>query len=261
MKRPVRIANFSGYIHDRPSALAEVLAGDPVDVVIGDYLAEATMATMAAAAQRDPSSGYAHTFLAALIPQLRTVSERGVKVVTNAGGLRPKALATAIRDAAAGAGVGLNVAYVEGDDVLSRLDELQVDQHPLPHLDTGRPLSTWGHEPVSANAYLGGWGIALALTEGADIVVCGRVTDASLTVGPAAWWHGWTKTDWCALAGAAAAGHVIECGPQATGGNFSGFATVQNMTKPGFPIAEIKQTGPRSSQSISVTTAPSPWTR
>ncbi|WP_328616707.1 DUF1446 domain-containing protein [Amycolatopsis sp. NBC_00355] len=240
--RAIRIGTFSGYLGDRFTALAEALEGDPVDVLAGDYLAEITLAMLAERHRRDPSRGYVEYFLDQLRPHLATLAERGVKVVTNAGGFHPAGLAGAVRAAAAEAGVTLSVAHVEGDNLLAVLDELAAT-HPLTHLDTGRPLSTWGTTPIAANAYLGGHGIAAALAGGADVVVCGRVTDASLAAGPAAWWHGWDAGDWDRLAGAVVAGHVIECGPQAVGGNFSGFTGVPGMAKPGFPIAEIAADG------------------
>jgi hypothetical protein len=242
-ERAVRIANFSGYLGDRPEALSEVLAGDAVDVLIGDYLAEITLAALAGRYRSDRSLGYAESFLAQIRPHLATIAERGLRVVTNAGGFHPAALAAALRDAAAEAGVDLTVAHVEGDNVLDQLGALAADGHDLAHLDTGQPLRSWGVEPVAANAYLGGWGIAAALQAGAAVVVCGRVTDASLTLGPAAWWHGWSPDDLDAAAGAVTAGHVIECGPHATGGNFSGFQAVPGMVHPGFPIAEVAADG------------------
>ncbi len=242
-ERPVRIANFSGYLGDRPEALTEVLAGDAVDVLIGDYLAEITLAALAGRHRTNRALGYAESFLAQVRPHLATIAERGLRVVTNAGGFHPAALATALREAAAEVGVDLVVAHVEGDNVLDRLGALTDDGAQLAHLDTGLPLSSWGVEPMAANAYLGGWGIAAALAAGAAVVVCGRVTDASLTLGPAAWWHGWSAGDLDAVAGAVTAGHVIECGPHATGGNFSGFRTVPGMIHPGFPVAEVAADG------------------
>src|SRR6266508_2229877 len=137
----------------------------------------------------------------------------------------------------------LAVAHVEGDDLSERLPELLAAGHDLAHLDTGAPLRSWGHEPLTANAYLGGFGIAAALDAGADVVVTGRVADASLASGAAAWWWGWTPGDHDALAGAVVAGHVIECGAQATGGNFSGFREIADLTHPGFPLAEIGRDG------------------
>lgn len=241
---PIRIGNFSGYLGDRFTAIEEALAGDPVDVLMGDYLAEVTLAGMATAHRQNPErGGYAPSFLRQLAPHLQAIAERGIKVVTNAGGFDPAGMAAAVRGLVGDAGVALRVAHVEGDNLLGRLDEFHADGFALENLDTSAPLKDWGVEPIAANAYLGGFGIAEALRAGADIVITGRVTDASLTVGPAAWWHGWTPDDWDALAGAVTAGHIIECGAHATGGNFSGFLTVPGMARPGFPIAEVAADG------------------
>jgi hypothetical protein len=241
-ERPVRIANVSGYLGDRYTAVDEVMAGDPVDVIMGDYLAEITLAALAAGAARG-RPGWVGYALDQLVPHLGEIARRGIKVVTNAGGFDPAGMAAAVRERVAAAGVGLRVAHVAGDDVAARLGEFHAEGHALEHLDTGEPIKDWGYEPVAANAYLGGFGIAAALAAGADIVVTGRVTDASLTAGPAAWWHGWTPDDIDALAGAVTAGHVIECGAHATGGNFSGFRSVPGMVRPGFPIAEVAADG------------------
>ncbi len=241
--RPIRIANFSGYLGDRYTAVDEALAGDQVDVLVGDYLAEVTLAALSARYQQDPARGYVEYFVDQIRPHLGTIAQRGTKVVTNAGGFHPAALAEVIRRQIVDAGLELTVAHVEGDNVVSRLAELQDAGYSLTNLDTGEPLSSWGVRPIAANAYLGGWGITAALAEGTDIVICGRVTDASLTAGAAAWWHAWSRADWDALAGAVLAGHVIECGPQAVGGNFSGFTTIPAMLVPGFPIAEVASDG------------------
>lgn len=241
-ERSVRIGNFSGYLGDRYTAIDEALAGDPVDVLMGDYLAEVTLAALSVSYRRG-GPGYVAYFLDQVRPHLATLAERRIKVVTNAGGFDPAGLAAALRELVAEAGVPLRVAHVEGDNVLDRLAEFHADGYGLEHLDTGAPVKDWGFEPIAANAYLGGFGIASALRAGADIVVTGRVTDASLTVGPAAWWHDWSPDDWDALAGAVTAGHIIECGAHATGGNFSGFRSVPGMVKPGFPIAEVAADG------------------
>src|SRR2546430_3207205 len=201
------------------SAMREIVEGGPLDVVTGDYLAELTMLILWKAKQRDPSAGYARTFLAQLEQVFGTVLERKIRIVTNAGGLNPAGLAAKISELAAGLGLSPKVAYLDGDDLVGQLDELLAAGHDLTHLDTGRPLREAEGVPVTANAYLGGWGIAAALGEGADIVGCGRVTDASLVVGPAASGHGWSRPDYDPLAGAVVARHVIECGPQATGGD------------------------------------------
>jgi len=239
----LRIANCSGFYGDRLSAAAEMVEGGPVDVLTGDYLAELTMLILWKSRQRDPTLGYARTFYQQMEQVLGTCIERGVKVVANAGGLNPAGLADRLRALAADIGVDARVAHVEGDDILERLPALQAAGDPLAHLDTGKALTDAGSAPISANAYLGGFGIAEALAGGADVVVTGRVTDAALVVGPAAWRFGWARDDWDALAGAVAAGHVIECGAQTTGGNYAFFGEVPGLERPGFPIAEMAADG------------------
>jgi len=241
--RPIRIANTSGFYGDHLAAPAEMLAGpDPIDVLTGDYLAELTMLILGKARRTDPEAGYATTFLRQMEQVLGTCLDRGVRVVTNAGGLNPRGLAARIAALGETLGAAPRVAVVEGDDLVDRLPELQAAGIDLANLDTGVPLAGAGLEPVTANAYLGGWGIARALAAGADVVVCGRVTDASVVMGPAAWWHGWARDDWDALAGALVAGHVIECGPQCAGGNYP-FLHELAPGYPGFPIAEVAADG------------------
>jgi len=174
---------------------------------------------------------------------LGTCIDRGIKVVTNAGGLNPAGLAGEVRSLAERLGITVSVAHVEGDDILPRIGDLEREGHKLSHLDTGQPLSEASGQVVSANAYLGAWPIVEALNGGADVVICPRITDASLVVGPAAWHHGWSPTDWDRLAGAVVAGHVIECGPQATGGNYAFFTEVAGVEHPGFPLAEVAEDG------------------
>ena len=201
------------------------------------------MLILGKARAKDSTKGYAATFLQHLDAALEHLVANGIRLVVNAGGLNPAGLADATRELIARRGYDLRVSHIEGDDVFGRLDALQQAGHSLPHLTSGEPLSSWPHQPLTANAYLGGFGIARALANGADIVITGRVADASVVVGPAAWWWSWTPNDYDALAGALAAGHVIECGPQATGGNFSGFRTIADLVQPGFPIAEIDADG------------------
>jgi hypothetical protein len=248
MARPLRIGNCSGFFGDRMSAIAELVADPELDVITGDYLAEVTMLVLAKSRAKDPDGGYAASFLAQLRPAVATIAERGIKVVTNAGGLNPHGLAEALRKLLADAGHPLAVAVVDGDDLMPRLAELDAAGHTLGHLETGEALSTWGHEPLTANAYLGAWGIVRGLQAGADIVVTGRVTDASVVVGAAAWWHDWGREDFDALAGAVVAGHLIECSTQVTGGNYSGFTTLATLTsaaatRPAFPVAEVEADG------------------
>ena len=220
-----------------------MVEGGPIDVLTGDYLAELTMLILWKAQQKDPSAGYARTVLTQLEHVLGTCLDRGIKIVNNAGGLNPAGLAREFGALAGRLGLHPAIAYVTGDDLLPRLDSLVAGGQALAHLDTGQPLAGAGGKPVTANAYLGGWGITEALAAGADIVVCPRVTDASLVTGPAAWWHGWRREDFGPLAGAVVAGHVIECGPQATGGNYSFLDEIRDRRYPGFPIAEVAADG------------------
>jgi len=240
----VRIANCSGFYGDRVAAARDMLSGPaPIDVLSGDYLAELTMLILWKARLKDSSAGYATTFLRQMEDVLGTCLERGVRVVSNAGGLNAVGLAERLAEIAARTGLSPRIAVVEGDDIIDRLAELQAGGEAFVNLDTGQPLAAAGVEPVTANAYLGGWGIASALTADADIVICGRVTDAALVVGPAAWWHGWARDDWDRLAGAVVAGHIIECGTQACGGNYSLLHELPDARYPGFPIAEIEADG------------------
>ncbi|MCU1647618.1 MAG: hypothetical protein JWN03_7893 [Nocardia sp.] len=242
-RRPVRIGNASAFYGDRLGSLKAMVEGGPVDVVTGDYLAELTMLILWKAKQKDPETGYARTFLTQFAQVARTCAERGIKIVVNAGGLEPAGLADQVRAIAHAAEVELSVAHIEGDDLVQRLPQLQAAGNWFRHLDTGVTLKDSGAQPISANAYMGGWGIAAALTRGADVVITPRVTDAALVLGVGAWWHGWERTDFDALAGAVAVGHIIECGPQATGGNYSQIHEVTDRRYPGSPIAELAHDG------------------
>ena len=217
-----------------------MVEGGPIDVLTGDWLAELTMLILAKS-KASGGAGYARTFVTQMEQVLGTCLERGIKVVTNAGGLDPAGCAEAVRTVAERLGLTPKLAWVTGDDVLPRLGELRHVGHGLTHLDTGAPFGD--RSAITANAYLGGWGIAEALRLGADVVIAGRVTDAAVVVGPAAWHHGWARTDWDALAGAVVAGHVIECGCQTTGGNYSFFTEIADLRNPGFPIAEVAADG------------------
>jgi Acyclic terpene utilisation family protein AtuA len=243
MTEPIRIANCSGFYGDRLSAAREMVEGGPIDVLTGDWLAELTMLILARTrASRGPGGGYARSFVAQMEQVMGACVDRGIKVVSNAGGLDPQGCAEAVSDVAARLGLAPTIAYVDGDDLLPRLGELGAAGVDLAHLDTGEPVGDVSRF-VSANAYLGCWGIVEALRRGADIVVTGRTTDAAVVCGPAAWHHGWARDDWDALAGAVVAGHVIECGTQATGGNYSFFTEVPGMIRVGFPWAEIAADG------------------
>ena len=242
MKDPVRIANCSGFYGDRLSAAAEMVDGGPIDVLTGDWLAELTMLILARTQAKHPRGGYARSFVAQMEQVMGTCLDRGIKVVSNAGGLDPDSCAEAVAEVADRLGLAPRIAYVRGDDLLPRLPELVAAGTDLAHLDTGAAIGDTSRF-ISANAYLGCWGIVEALRAGADIVVTGRVTDAAVVCGPAAWHHGWARDDWDSLAGAVVAGHVIECGTQATGGNYSFFDEVPGLVRPGFPWAEVAADG------------------
>ncbi|MFI6871426.1 acyclic terpene utilization AtuA family protein [Nocardia sp. NPDC050406] len=221
----LRIGNCSGFYGDRLSAMREMLEGGQLDVLTGDYLAELTMLILGRDRMKDANLGYAKTFVRQLEDCLGLALDQGVKIVTNAGGLNPAGLAQRIREVGEKLGLEPKVAYVAGDDLLPRAGELGLGA------------------PLTANAYLGAWGIAECLNAGADVVVTGRVTDAALVVGPAAAHFGWGRTDYDALAGAVVAGHVIECSTQATGGNYAFFTEIADLGRPGFPIAEVRRDG------------------
>jgi hypothetical protein len=243
MSTPLRIANCSGFYGDRLSAAREMVCGGPIDFLTGDYLAELTMMILWKAQQKDASRGYAVTFLKQMEDVLGEALDRGVKIVTNAGGLNPAALTAELRTLCDRLGLKAKILHVDGDDLMPQLASLQEAGHELKHLDTQMPLRDLRAKPLSANAYLGAWGIVEALKQGADVVVCPRVTDASVVVGPAAWHFGWKRNDWDRLAGAVAAGHVVECGTQCTGGNYAFFQEVPGLERPGFPIAELYDDG------------------
>ena len=239
----LRVANCSGFYGDRLSAAREMVEGGPIDVLTGDYLAELTLMILLKDRLKDASLGYARTFLRQLEEVAATCKERGIKIVVNAGGLNPRGLAATARELYQKLGVNAVVAHLEGDDLMPKLDELQAKGVSLDHLDKGIPLSTLEGPVLSANAYLGGFGIVEALDRGADLVICPRVTDAALALGPAAWKFGWARDDWDRLAAGVVAGHIIECGAQCTGGNYSFFHEVPGLEYPGFPIAEMRPDG------------------
>jgi len=236
---PLRVANCSGFFGDRVSAAAEMVEGGPIDVLTGDWLAELTMYLLHKTRDR---GGYARTFLRQMDEVLPTCLERGITIVSNAGGLEPAACAAAVRELARRHGLEARVASVSGDDLTGRMGALAGAGESFANLDTGQPLPD-GAEVVTANAYLGAAPIAAALGAGAQVVVTGRVTDASLVVGPAIDAFGWGPGDLDRLAGAVVAGHIIECGAQCTGGNYAFFEDVPGLERPGFPLAELHPDG------------------
>lgn len=251
MSEPIRIANCSGFFGDRPSGAVEMVEGGPIDVLTGDWLAELTMLILSRIRAKRPGGGYARTFVTQMEQVMGSCLDRGIKVVSNAGGLDPDGCADAVAEVADRIGLAPTIAYVNGDDLLPRLGELTTAAALRPFTADGQIGDPGAErfEPLTANAYLGCWGIVEALTRGADIVITGRVTDAAVVCGPAAWHHGWSRTDLDQLAGAVVAGHVIECSAQATGGNYSFFTEIDGYDDPrgrtrfGFPWAEVAADG------------------
>jgi hypothetical protein len=220
-----------------------MVEGGPIDALTGDWLAELTMLILSRIQAKAPGGGYARTFVSQMEEVMGQCLDKGIKVVSNAGGLNPEGCADAVQEVADRLGLRPRIAYVGGDDLAPRLHELIDAGVDFSHLDTGQPLGEIANRIVTANAYIGCWGIVEALNQGADIVVTGRATDAAVVAGPAAWHHGWRRDDWDALAGAIVAGHVIECGGQATGGNYSFFTEIEDLTYPGFPWADVHSDG------------------
>ncbi|NNF54535.1 MAG: DUF1446 domain-containing protein, partial [Acidimicrobiales bacterium] len=240
MMPEIRIANCSGFLGDRPSGAKEMVEGGPIDVLTGDWLAELTMLILSRIRAKRPGHGYARTFVTQMEEVMGTCLDRGIKVVSNAGGLNPEGCAEAVAEVASRLGLNPTIAFVHGDDLLPRMAELVDHLQPFDHRTSLGDLDDY----ITANAYLGCWGIVEALAAGADIVVTGRVTDAAVTCGPAAWFHAWTPADTDQLAGAVVAGHVIECSAQATGGNYSFFSEIVDPNpRLGFPWAAVAADG------------------
>jgi hypothetical protein len=236
----LRVANCSGFFGDRRSAAREMVEGGPIDVLTGDWLAELTMYILHKTRER--SGGYAGTFLRQLEEVLPTCLERGITIVSNAGGLNPRGLARAVSELARRQGLDVSVASISGDDITGQVPGLSAAGWPFTNLDTGEPLPA-SAPLVTANAYLGARPIADALGAGAQVVVTGRVTDASVVVGPALHAFGWGDDDLDRIAGAVVAGHVIECGAQCCGGNYAFFDEIPHPERIGFPVAEISEDG------------------
>ena len=240
----IKIANCSGFYGDKLPAAKELVDGGPIDVLTGDYLAELTMTILYnQKLQRGEDKGYVGTFLKQIKEVAKSCKEKNIKIISNAGGLNPKSMADEIKKILDDQSIDMKVAYIDGDDLLPRIDELSNDGEAFQNMDKKIPLSDSGYTTLTANAYLGAWGIKEALDNGADIVVCPRVTDAAVVIGPAAWKFNWERNNYDALAGALAAGHIIECGCQATGGNYAFFKEVPSFDNLGYPIAEILEDG------------------
>lgn len=238
--KTIRIGGASGFWGDAARATPQLLQ-EPLDYIVYDYLAEITMSIMARARAKDESKGYAGDFVTdAMRPNLSAIAERGVKVISNAGGTNPRACAEALRAIIAEQGVDLKVACIEGDDLMAELESLQ--SAGTTEMFSGQAFPK-AESILSINAYLGAFPIAQALAEGADIVVTGRCVDSAVTLGACIHEFAWSPQEWDKLAGASLAGHILECGPQATGGNFTDWEQVQGIADIGYPIAEIEANG------------------
>lgn len=241
----IRIAAGQGFWGDWLEAPARQVAGGPIDVLMMDYLAEVTMSILQKQRARDPKLGYATDFVGAMDRLLPELKARRIRVIANAGGVNPRACAEAVLAAARRHGLqGLKVATVTGDDLLGRLDDLVARGHALKNMETGEPLSAVRGQVQSVNAYLGAAPVVEALTQGADIVITGRVTDTGLTLAPIMHAFGWSPTDWNRLAAGTVAGHIIECGAQCSGGNcLRDWKSIPGMDDPGYPIVEVRPDG------------------
>ncbi|EGY20099.1 uncharacterized protein VDAG_02115 [Verticillium dahliae VdLs.17] len=238
-RRPIRIGNCSGAINDGIDQIYRLAKHGQVDAITADYLAEFNIAWKAIELQTDPTLGYEPNFL----EQTRLVAEKRIKIVHDGGALNPRSLAEKTDAYLQSIGIhNLKVAWVSGDDVTEKVRNGAFGR--IPNLDQpGVQLRLENEKLLAANVYTGYAGIVRALAEGADIVICGRCTDASPVMGLAAWWHGWRTTDYDALAGSLMAGHLIECGPYVTGGNYCGQREIRDMQRLGWPIAEIDSAG------------------
>ena len=244
MSDVIKIANCSGFYGDNLSIAKKMVEDGPIDVLTGDYLAELTMTILYnQKMKRGENLGYVGTFLKQFRDVAKLCDDQKIKIVSNAGGLNPASMAAEVEDIIKELNLDLKVAYIDGDDLMPRLDELSSSGEKLKNIDKNNDLFSYEKKPLTANAYLGAWGIKEALDSGADVVICPRVTDAAVVIGPAAWKFNWSRNDYDQLAGALAAGHIIECGAQATGGNYSFFKEVPSFKDIGYPIAEIHQDG------------------
>ena len=237
--RPVRVGCHSGFWGDTETAAAQLVRHGDVNYLVSDYLAEVTMSIMAAQKARNPQAGYAIDFVTVVMaPLAREIAEKKIKVVTNAGGVKPQSCRDAVLKACEAAGVNLKVAVVLGDDILSRADEFRAAG--IREMDTGAELPA---RIASMNAYLGGFPIARALAAGADVVITGRCVDSAVTLGALIHAFGWIPEDLDRLAAGTLCGHIIECGAQCNGGNFTDWRLVPDHDNMGFPIAEVSSDG------------------
>jgi len=244
-KKIIRIANAGGYWGDDPFALRRQVTGPlPIDYVSIDFLAEITMSILQKQRQKDPNLGYAGDFISQLAPVLKTCKERGIKIITNAGGVNPRSCAEALFELGRKTGVDLRVAVVEGDDIAPRLSEIvKQPQCSMKNMETGEAFDGVLERVLSANVYFGALPVVEALKQNPDIIICGRVTDTGITLAAMIHEFGWSLSDYDKLAHGIVAGHIIECGAQATGGNFTDWRKVKSFEDIGFPILECSADG------------------
>ncbi len=240
----VRVASGQGFWGDSLEAPRQQVEGGPVDYLMLDYLAEVTMSILQKQKERDPNMGYARDFVGAIESVLEAITERGVRVIANAGGVNPIACAQAIQAAATKRGKTVRIGVVTGDDLLDRIDDLLEQGHPMLNMDTGEPLSVVRDQVIAANAYIGSEPIVEALAKGAQIVITGRSTDTALTMAPLRFEFGWAEDDWDKLASGIVAGHILECGAQSSGGNcLYDWRNIPDLANVGYPIAEARADG------------------
>ncbi|MDE0511922.1 MAG: DUF1446 domain-containing protein [Gammaproteobacteria bacterium] len=240
----VRVANAQGFWGDSPLGPLRLVEEGPVDYLTFDYLAEITMSIMQKQKMKNPDAGYARDFVSMLGKILPTCKKKGIKVIANAGGVNPPACMAAIEEVMQKAGVsGMTLAIVEGDDILDQIDDLLASGEEFANLDNGEALSTVRDRVTSANVYIGAQPIVEALEQGADIIVTGRASDPSLVVAPLVYEFGWSMEDYNKIAAATIMGHVIECGTQCTGGNYSGWRQVKDFARIGYPVIEASSDG------------------
>lgn len=244
MAHEIRIGNGQGFWGDSPDAAMELLRRGPLDYLGLDYLAETTLSIMMKQRLRDDRTGYAVDFPAFMERAHDLLAAGGVRVVTNAGGLNPGACRDeVVRRVVKAGGRAPVVGVVEGDDIVPILDDLLTAGHELRHMETGQPLTSIRSRVLSANAYIGARPVVSALAEGAEVVLAGRITDTALALAPLVHEFGWSWQDWNLLAAGTVAGHVIECGAQCTGGNFTRWWEVPELWDVGYPVVECRGDG------------------
>lgn len=243
MKEKIVIANASGFWGDESAAIERQIKGGHIDYLTGDYLAEITMIVLARQKKKDPNSGYARDFVNAMEKVLKLVADKDITVITNAGGINPRACGRALEAIVAKQGLNLPVAVIDGDDLMPLVSDKVRAQSPIVHMDSGEPLSKISDDVISANAYIGARPIVAALKKGARIIVTGRTYDAASVVAPIVYEFGWTWEQYDRLAAALLAGHLIECGTQSTGGNYSLWKEVPSFTNMGYPVIEVNADG------------------